>query len=82
LVSFRGLATLGLAAIATFLDFTVVFFAPDLNDARFGSIGVVAGVLVKQRCEVHVCTIPRDGTGWLQPIKIEHRAQMKNSLIK
>jgi len=77
LVSFRGLATLGLAAIATFLDFTVVI----LNGARFGSIGVVAAVLVKQPCEVQVCTIPRGGTGWLQPIKIEHRAQKKNSLI-
>jgi hypothetical protein len=69
-----------LEAIATFVDFTVLILAPGLNGARFGSIGVVAAVLVKQRCEVHVCTIPR-GTGLLQPIKIAHRAQMKNSFI-
>jgi hypothetical protein len=77
LVSFRGLGTLGLAPIATFLDFTVVILAPGLNGARIGSIGVVAAVLVKQPCDVQVCTIPRGGMGWLQPIKIAHRAQMK-----
>jgi hypothetical protein len=60
---------------------TIVILTLGLNAARFGSIGVVAAVLVKQPCEVQVCTIPRDGTGWLQPTKIEHRTQMKNSLI-
>jgi hypothetical protein len=81
LVWFRGLAAAGLAAIATFLGFTVLILAPGLNGAPFGSVGVVAAVLVKQPCEVQVCTIPRDGTARLQPIKIAHRAQMKNSLI-
>jgi hypothetical protein len=81
LVWFRGLTAADLAAIATFLGFTVVILAPGLNGARFGSIGVVAAVLVKQPCEVQVCTIPRGGTGRLQPIKTAHRAQMKNSLI-
>jgi hypothetical protein len=80
LIWFRGLAAAGLAAIATFLDFTVLILAPGLNGARFGSIGVVAAVLV-QPCKVQVCTIPRGGTGRLQPIKIAHSAQMKNSLI-
>jgi hypothetical protein len=82
LVGFRGLAVAGLAAVPAFLDLTVVILTLGLNAARFGSIGVVAAVLVKQPCEVQVCTIPRGGTGWLQPTKIEHRAQMKNSLIK
>jgi hypothetical protein len=60
---------------------TIVILTLGLNAARFGSIGVVAAVLVKQPCEVQVCTIPRAG-GWLQPTKIKHRAQTKNSLIK
>ena len=47
-VSFRGLAAVGFAAIATFLDFTVVIFGSRLNGARFGSIGVGAAVLEKQ----------------------------------
>jgi hypothetical protein len=42
LVWFRGLTAADLAAIATFLDFTVVILAPGLNGGRFGSIGVVA----------------------------------------
>jgi hypothetical protein len=47
-VSFRGLAPVGFAAIATFLDFTVVILGSGLNGGRFGSIGVVAAVLEKQ----------------------------------
>lgn len=45
-VSFRGLAPVGFAAIATFLDFTVVILGSD--GGRFGLIGVVAAVLEKQ----------------------------------
>jgi hypothetical protein len=51
-----------------------------LNGARFGAIGVVAAVLVKQPCEVHVCTTPRGGKGQ-QPIKAAHRAPIRNGLI-
>ena len=76
--SFCGLAAVGFAAIATFLAFTA---GSGLNGARFGSIGVVAAVLVKQPCEVHVCTTPRGGKGQLQPIKVTHRAPMRNGLI-
>jgi len=73
-----GLAAAGFVAIATFLAFSA---RSGLNGARFGAIGVVAAVLVKQPCEVHVCTIPRGGKGQLQPIKATHRAPMRNSLI-
>jgi hypothetical protein len=41
----------------------------------------LAAVLVKQPCEVHVCTTPRGGKGQLQPIKVAHRAPMRNGLI-
>ena len=80
-VSFRGLATVGFAAIATFLDFTVVILGSGLNGARFGSIGVVAAALEKQLCEVHVSTTPCCGTGQLQPIKVALRAPMTSVLI-
>lgn len=73
-----GLAAAGFVAIATFLAFIA---GSGLNGARFGAIGVVAAVLVKQPCEVHVCTTPRGGKGQLQPIKAAHRAPMKNGLI-
>lgn len=76
--SFRGLAAVGFTAIATFLDFTA---GSGLNGARFGSIGVVAAVLEKQPCEVHVCTTPRGGKGQLQPIKVAQRAPMRSVLI-
>src|SRR4029453_13220694 len=75
--SFGGLAAAGFAAIATFLAFIA---GSGLNGARFGSIGVVAAVLVKQPCEVHVCTTPCGGKGQ-QPIKTAHRAPMTNGLI-
>jgi hypothetical protein len=52
-----------------------------LNGARFGSIRVVAVVLEKQPCEVHVCTSPRGGKGQ-QPINVAHRAPMRRVLIK
>jgi hypothetical protein len=42
---------------------------------------VVAAVLVKQPCEVHVCTNPRGGKGQLQPIKVAHRTPMRSGLI-
>jgi len=70
-----GLAAAGFVAIATLLAFIA-----GLNGDRFGAIGVVAAVLVKQPCEVHVCTTPRGGKGQ-QPIKAAHRAPMKNGLI-
>jgi hypothetical protein len=76
--SFDGLTAAGFAAIATFFAFIA---GSGLNGARFGSIGVVAAVLVKQPSEVHVCTAPRGGKGQLQPIKAAHRAPMRNSLI-
>jgi hypothetical protein len=76
--SFGRLAVAGFAAIATFLAFIA---GSGLNDARFGSIGVVAAVLVKQPCEVHVCTNPRGGKGQLQPIKVAHRTPMRSGLI-
>jgi hypothetical protein len=76
--SFRGLPTVGFAAIATFFDFTA---GSGLNGARFGSIRVVAVVLEKQPCEVHVCTSPRGGKGQ-QPINVAHRAPMRRVLIK
>ena len=69
-----GLAAAGFVAIATFLAFIA---GSGLNGARFGAIGVVAAVLVKQ----HVCTTPRGGKGQLQPIKAAHRAPMRNGLI-
>jgi hypothetical protein len=75
--SFGRLAVAGFAAIATFLAFIA---GSGLNGARFGSIGVVAAVLVKQPCEVHVCTSPRGGKGQ-QPIKVAHRAPMRSGLI-
>jgi hypothetical protein len=75
--SFRGLAAVGFAAIAAFLDSTA---RSGLNGARFGSIGVVAAVLEKQPCEVHVCTTPRGGKGQ-HPIKAGQRAPMRNGLI-
>ncbi len=81
LVWFLGLTAADLGAIAIFLDFTGLIFAPGLNGARVGSIGVVVAVLLKQPCEVQVCTIPRGGTGRLQPIKTAHRAQMKNNSL-
>src|SRR5262245_10116825 len=64
-----GLAAAGLAAIATFLAFI----------AGCGLNGVAA-VLVKQSCEVHVCTTARGGKGQ-QPIKAAHKAPMRNGLI-
>jgi hypothetical protein len=70
-----GLAAAGFVATATLLAFIA-----GLNGDRFGAIGVVAAVLVKQPCEVHVCTTPRGGKGQ-QPIKAAHRAPMKNGLI-
>jgi hypothetical protein len=70
-----GLAAAGFVAIATLLAFIA-----GLNGDRFGAIGVVAAVLVKQPCEVHVCTTPRGGKGQ-QPIKAAHRAPMRNGLI-
>jgi hypothetical protein len=76
--SFGGLAVAGFAAIATLLAFIA---GSGLNGARFGSIGVVAAVLIKQPCEVHVCTTPRGGKGQPQPIKTAHRAPMRNGLI-
>ena len=75
--SFGGLAAAGFVAIATLLAFTA---GSGLNGDRFGAIGVVAAVLVKQPCEVHVCTTPRGGKGQ-QPIKAAHRAPMRNGLI-
>jgi hypothetical protein len=80
-VSFRGLASVGFAAVATFLDVTVVILGPGLNGGRFCSIGVVAAVLEKQPSEAHVSTTTRCGTGQLQPIKVAHRAPMKSVLI-
>ena len=73
--SFGGLAAAGFAAIATFLAFIA---GSGLNG--FGSIDVVAAVLEKQPCEVHVCTSPRGGKGQ-QPIKVAHRAPMRSGLI-
>ena len=70
-----GLAAAGFVAIATLLAFIA-----GLNGDRFGAIGVVAAVLVKQPCEVHVCTTPCGGKGQ-QPIKAAHRAPMRNGLI-
>jgi hypothetical protein len=75
--SFRGLAAAGFAAITTFLDFTA---GSGLNRARFGSIDVVAAVLEKQPCEVHVCTTPRGGKGQ-HPIRAAQRAPIRNGLI-
>ena len=72
-----GLAAAGFIAIATFLAFIA---GSGLNGTRFGAIGVVAAVLVKQPCEVHVCTTFRGGKGQ-QPIKAAHRAPMRNGLI-
>src|SRR5262249_10258290 len=66
-----GLAAAGFVAIATFLAF---IGGSGLNGARFGAIGVVAAVLVRQLCEVHVCT-------GQQPIKAAHRAPMRNGLM-
>ena len=77
-VSFGRPAVAGFAAVATFLTFIA---GSGLNGARFGSIGVVAAVLVKQPCEVHVCTNPRGGKGQVQPIKVAHRAPMRSGLI-
>ena len=84
--SFRGLAGVGFADVANlldfaafFLDFAAVFVDSGLNAVRFDSIGVVAAVLTKQPCEVHLSTIRRGGE--LQPIKIAHRAQMTSVLI-
>jgi hypothetical protein len=76
--SFGGLAATGLVAIATFLAFIAGW---GLNGARFGSISVVAAVLVMQPSEVHVCTTPLGGKGQLQPIKAAHKAPMRNGLI-
>jgi hypothetical protein len=64
-----GLAAAGFVAIATFLAFIA---GSGLNGARFGAIGVVAAVPVRQPCEVH---------GGQQPIKAAHRAPMRNGLI-
>src|SRR4030095_50128 len=64
--SFGGLAGAFFDAIATFLAFVA---GSGLNGARFGSIGVVATVLRKQPCEVHVCTTPRGGKGQLQALQ-------------
>jgi hypothetical protein len=72
-----GLTAAGFVAIATLLAFIA---GSGLNGDRFGAIGVVAAVLVKQPCEVHVCTTPRGGKGQ-QPIKAAHRAPMRNGLI-
>src|SRR5262245_54868150 len=81
--SFRGLAAaVGFAAIATFLDFSIVILASGLNGARFGSIGVAVAVLEKQPCEVQVSTTPRCDTGQLQPIKVAHRALMRSGLMQ
>jgi hypothetical protein len=80
-VSFRGLASVGFAAVATFLDVTVLILGSGLNGGRFCSIGVVAAVLEKQPSEAHVSTTPRCGTGQLQAIKVTHRAPMKSVLI-
>jgi hypothetical protein len=77
--SFRGLAGVGFAGVANLLDFAAVFVDSGLNAVRFDSIGVVAAVLTKQPCEVHLSTIRRGGE--LQPIKIAHRAQMTSVLI-
>jgi hypothetical protein len=76
--SFGGLAAAGLVAIATFLAFIAGW---GLNGARFGSISVVAAVLVKQPCEVHVSTTPLGGKGQLQPSKAAHKAPVRNGLI-
>ena len=76
--SFGGLAAAGFSAIATYLAFIA---GSGLNGARFGPIGVVAAVLVKQPCEVHVCTTPRGGKGQPQPIKTAHRAPTRKDLI-
>ncbi len=76
--SFGGLAAAGFAAIATFLAFIA---GSGLNGARFCPIGVVAAVLVKQPCEVHVCPTPRSVKGQLQPIKAAHRVPTRNGLI-
>jgi hypothetical protein len=81
-VSLLGLAAVGFAAIATFLNFTVVILRAGLNCAPFGSIGVVAAVLEEQPCEVHVSTTARCGMGQLQPIKVAQRAPMRSVLIK
>ena len=70
-----GLAAAGFVAIATLLAFIA---GSGLNGDRFGAM--VAAVLVKQPCEVHVCTTPRGGKGQ-QPIKAAHRAPMRNGLI-
>ena len=82
---FRGLAV-GFADVAIFLNFATfflnfaaVFVGAGLNAVRFDSIGVVAAVLEKQACEVHLSTIPRGGE--LQPIKVVHRAPMRSVLI-
>jgi hypothetical protein len=76
--SFDGLTAADFAAIATFFAFIA---GSGLDGCRIRSIGVVAAVLMKQPCEVHVCTAPRGGKGQLQPIKAAHRAPMRNSLI-
>ena len=76
--SLGGLAAAVFDVIVTFLAFVA---GSGLNGARFGSIGVVAAVLRKQPCEVHVCTTPRGGKGQLQPIKAAHAAPMRNGLI-
>jgi len=73
-----GLAAAGFDAMAIFFAFTA---GSGLNGALFGSIGVVAAVLRKQPCEVHVCTTPRGGKGQLQPIRAAHAAPMRNGLI-
>ena len=70
-----GLAAAGFVAIATLLAFIA---GSGLNGDRFGAM--VAAVLAKQPCEVHVCTTPRGGKGQ-QPIKAAHRAPMRNGLI-
>jgi hypothetical protein len=81
-VSFRGLAAVGFAAIAAFLGFTVVILDAGLNGSRsISSIGVVAAILEKQPCEVHVCTTRDCGTGQAQPINVAHRAPMRSVLI-
>jgi hypothetical protein len=74
---FGGLAAAGFEAVAIFLAFIA---GSGLNGARFRSIGIVAAVLTKQPCELHVCTAP-GGKGQLQPIKATHSGPMRNGLI-
>src|SRR5262245_49519102 len=76
-----GLAAVEFSDVAIFLDFAAVFVGLGLNAVRFESFGVMAAVLEKQPCDVHLCTISRGGMGELQPIKIAQSALMRSVLI-